>query len=129
MSDKGFRLEIPVHIKRDRRARKVLAHGDMPKGDDSVSRIARLLALAHKWEGMVRRGEVEDYVEIAERSRLTRGRVTQICNLVLLAPTLQEAILEPDKAPLLARETRRLAGLVAWHGQRENYERSSGRLT
>ena len=37
---------------------------------DPVPRIARLLALAHKWEGMVRRGEVKDYAEIARRMEL-----------------------------------------------------------
>ena len=35
-------------------------------------RSARLLALAHKWEGMVRRGEVKDYAEIASATFLCR---------------------------------------------------------
>ena len=30
-----------------------------------VPKVARLLALTHKWEGMVRQGEVKDYAEIA----------------------------------------------------------------
>ena len=73
----GFRIEIPVHIKRDRRARKVLAKGEAPRVAEPVPRIARLLALAWKWEGMVRRGEVKGYAEIARRIGLSRARVAQ----------------------------------------------------
>ena len=52
-----------------------------------------LLALAHKWEGMVRRGEVKDYGEIARLHRLSRARVSQIAALALLPPSVQEALL------------------------------------
>ena len=56
-------------------------------------RTARLLALAHKQEKMVRRGEVKDYAEIARRMGLSRARVTQICCLTLLDPQVQERLL------------------------------------
>ncbi len=42
---------------------------------------------------MVRRGEVKDYAEIARLMGLSRARVTQICNLVLLAPEYQQQVL------------------------------------
>ena len=90
MIEKGFRIEIPVNIKRWH-TRKVIPQEDLPTVQDVVPRAARLLALAHRWEGMVRRGEVAEYVEIARLAGLTRGRVTQICSLTLLAPDLQEA--------------------------------------
>ena len=93
MSEKGFRVEIPVHINRDRRARKVIKTGEPPVEKEGVPRIARLLALAHKWERMVRRGKVRDYAEIARRHGLSRARTTQICGLVLLSPELQHEIL------------------------------------
>ena len=93
MSDKGIRIEVPVHIKRDRRARKVLVEGEAAAVQGSVPRIARLLALANKWERMVRRGQVKDYAEIARRYRISRARVTQFCGLALLPPRTQEAIL------------------------------------
>jgi hypothetical protein len=91
VSEKGFRVEIPVHIKRDQRARKVLAEREAPKSGDSVPRIARLLALAHKWEGMVRRGET-DYAELARRHGLSSARVSQVCSLTLLAPEIEESV-------------------------------------
>ena len=118
MSGKGFRIEIPVHIKRDRRARKVIAKGEAPKVEEPVPRIARLLALAHKWEGMVRRGEIKDYAEIARLTGLTRGRVTQICSLTLLAPDIQEAILSPAPTSLDSRALRRVLTHARWEVQR-----------
>ncbi len=57
------------------------------------SRIALLLALAHHWERLVREGVVKDYADIARLTGLTRARVTQVMNLTLLAPAIQEKIL------------------------------------
>ena len=98
-SEKGLRIEIPVHITRDRRARKVLVKGEAPKAEEPVSRIARLLALAHKWEEMVRRGDI-DYAGIARQYGLSRARVSQICDQALLEPAVQEArLLGHSSAP------------------------------
>ena len=59
-----------------------------------VPRVARLLALAHRIDAMIRDGELDDLAEAARRMNLTRARVTQIMNLLLLAPEIQEAILD-----------------------------------
>jgi hypothetical protein len=56
-----------------------------------VPRIARLLALAHDIERRVRSGEL-DLAAAARAYGLTRARVTQIVNLTLLAPRIQEQI-------------------------------------
>jgi hypothetical protein len=58
-----------------------------------LPRIVRLLALAHDIERRVRSGELDDFAAAARAYGLTRARVTQIVNLTLLAPTLQEEIL------------------------------------
>ena len=95
MNNSGVRIEIPVHIKRDRRARRLLVKGEAPAITEAVPRIARLLALAHKWEGMARRGKFKDLAEFSRVCGLWRGLFTHHCNLVLLAPDLQEANLDP----------------------------------
>ena len=59
-----------------------------------VPRVARLLALAHRIDGMIRTGELRDWAEAARLVGVTRARMTQIANLLLLAPSLQEAILD-----------------------------------
>ena len=47
----------------------------------------------------VRDGVVKDYAEIARLTGLSRARVTQIVNLTLLAPAIQEEILVQDANP------------------------------
>jgi len=51
------------------------------------------MALAIRFQEMVNRGEVRDYADIARLGYVTRARVTQIMNLLLLAPDIQETIL------------------------------------
>ena len=42
---------------------------------------------------MIRAGEIKDWAEAARLLGVTRARMTQIANLLLLAPGIQEAIL------------------------------------
>ena len=58
-----------------------------------IPRITRLMALAIKFQEMIDRGEVKDYANLARLGFVTRARVTQIMNLTLLAPDIQEEIL------------------------------------
>jgi hypothetical protein len=58
-----------------------------------VPRVARLLALALRFDGLLRQGVVADYAELASLGRVSRARISQIMNLLLLAPDIQEAIL------------------------------------
>ena len=58
-----------------------------------VPRVARLLALALRLEQLVQAGVIANYAELARLGHVSRARVTQILNLRLLAPDLQEAVL------------------------------------
>jgi len=93
MSSKGLRVEFSVP-----RPHKRQGEAPPTPANDPVPRIARLLALAHKWEGMVRRGEVESYAEMARLTELTPARVTQICNLTLLSPEIQDQLLNLERS-------------------------------
>ena len=64
-----------------------------------VPRVARLLALAHRIDGMIRAGELKDWAEAARMIGVTRARMTQIGNLMLLTPEIQEQILDMDSIP------------------------------
>ena len=66
------------------------------KPTDRVPRVARLLALAHKIDGMIRSGELKNWADAARLVGVTRARMTQIANLILLAPEIQEIILQPS---------------------------------
>jgi hypothetical protein len=60
---------------------------------DSIPRIARLMALAIRFQGLLREKKIRDYVELARLGRVTRARMTQIMKLLDLAPDIQEQIL------------------------------------
>ena len=60
---------------------------------ERVPRIARLLALAHKFQKMLDSGEVESMAELARLGRVSRARITQIMDLLMLAPEIQEEVL------------------------------------
>lgn len=46
------------------------------------------MALAIRFEGLVREETVRDYAELARRGHVTRGRMTQIMKLLDLAPDI-----------------------------------------
>jgi len=82
------RTVLTVDFGRKRAPRPTVA----PTG--RVPRVARLLALANRIDRMVHDGEIRNLAEAARRLGLTRARVTQVANLLLLAPQIQEAILD-----------------------------------
>ena len=75
-----------------------------------------MLALAHHVERLVEAGELTGYAEAAKALGITRERMTQVKNLLLLAPEIQEAILMGE----LKATERALRGAVHeadWNGQ------------
>src|SRR4051812_9821081 len=56
-------------------------------------RIARLIALAHRLDGLVRSGEVKDYGALAQLGGISTARLSQILILLHLAPRVQEYVL------------------------------------
>ena len=52
-----------------------------------------MLALAHKIQQAIDRGAVQDRAEVSRRLGLMRARITQLLDLTLLAPNIQEWIL------------------------------------
>src|SRR4051812_33039285 len=56
-------------------------------------RISKLMALAIKFDGMLRDGVVADQSALARVARVSQPRMTQILNLNYLAPDIQEELL------------------------------------
>ncbi len=93
----------------------------------NVPRITRLMALAIKFDGIVRRGEVRDYADLARLGYVTRARITQIMNLLNLAPDIQEEILflprtVKGRDPIRERDVRPIAAVLHWNRQRKMWE-------
>ena len=74
-----------------------------------VSRAARMLALAHHVERLIDAGELAGYAEAARALGVTRARLTQVMNLLLLAPEIQAQVLVDE----VSGSERRLRGVVA----------------
>jgi hypothetical protein len=89
-----------------------------------ISRVARLMALALRFERLVQSGEVKDYAHMARLGRVSRARISQIMNLLHLAPDLQERLLFFTR-PLRGRDPMHLARLqpiavvLNWRTQRQ----------
>ncbi len=98
------------------------APGDGEASTGPLPRITLLLVLGHRIEAMIRSREIHDLAEAARLIGITKARVTQITNLTLLAPTIQEDLLrlprgsEARSVPT-EREIRSLIGMMLWRDQ------------
>jgi site-specific DNA recombinase len=93
-----------------------------PRTPSRLSSVARLLALAHRLDGLVRDGTVANYAELARYASVTRARVSQIMNLLNLAPQIQEELLflsSSDAIHITERTLQRLASEPDWARQAE----------
>ena len=109
---------------RQRRARSKAGTGfDAEAAGRRIPRIARLMALAIRFEGLVREEKMRDYAELARLGRVTRARITQIMKLLLLAPDLQEQILFlPHTQGLNERNLRSIVRQIDWNEQRRMFQ-------
>ena len=94
----------------------------------NIPRVARLMALAIHFEGLLRRGDVPDYATLARLGQVTRARMSQIMGLLHLAPDIQEEILFLPRTvhgrdPVTEHDLRPIAGLLDWERQRTAWRR------
>jgi hypothetical protein len=71
-----------------------------------------------------KRGDIQDYADLARLGYVTRARITQIMNLLNLAPDIQEDILfHPNtmkgRDPILEKDLRPVAAVPHWSRQRK----------
>lgn len=121
-------IECNVHFRRrGRGSRREMAVGQEPPRPVSepgrVPRVARLMALALRFEEYLRAGQVADYTELADLGHVTRPRISQIMNLLNLAPDIQEAILFLPRTlsgrdPIHLRQLQPIATTLDWRKQR-----------
>jgi hypothetical protein len=121
----SVQVEMMIPVRHTGRAKAMeKAQGQaVPPQLPRIPRVARLMALAVKFQDMVDRGEVRDYADLARLGHVTRARMSQIMNLLLLAPDIQEHLLflyaEPGALPATERELRTVATRISWEEQRQ----------
>jgi hypothetical protein len=124
---KPITIECNIHFeRRGRGSRKEVHQGETPTASPClgrVPRVARFMALALRFDELIRTGVVADYADLARLGHVTRARITQMMNLLLLAPDIQEAILflprvERGYDPIHLRQLQPIALVPDWRKQR-----------
>ena len=94
-----FTIACEIDFETGRNGRKKIEDNDakaqkmVAASRGRIPRISKLMALAIHFESLIKGQEVQDYADIARLGGVSRARVTQIMNLLLLAPDIQEKLL------------------------------------
>ena len=120
----AFTIECQVrfnHRGRGSRKRDPSDRGTTEAG--RVPRVSRLMALAMRFDELIRSGEVTSYADLARLGHVTRARLSQITGLLCLAPDLQEKILFLPRTlkgrdPIQLQHLLPIAALADWRKQR-----------
>ena len=120
------RVGSPGRARSDRRDGPAGAAGQ-EASSQRVPRIARLMALALKFEQMMREGVVHNYAVLAALGQVSRSRLTQVMNLLNLAPDIQEQILfltweTAEQRGIHERSVRQLSSQLSWTEQRARWQ-------
>ena len=124
---KAITIECNIHFERcGRGSRKEVRTGEQPVATPAsgrIPRVARFMALAVRFDQLIRAGEVVDYADLARLAQVSRARITQIMNLLMLAPDIQEAVLflprvECGRDPIHLRQLQPIALVPDWRKQR-----------
>lgn len=93
------------------------------------ARVARMLAFAHKLQEAIDNGEYIDRADAARKLGLTRARVSQLLDLLMLAPDIQEKILFMERVdgvePTSERALRDVIKQLNWQSQVDSWRKIS----
>jgi hypothetical protein len=119
-----MKIEFTVPFGRAQ-APRILAIEPTPEPQGRPPRIARILALAHKMDALVRSGTVSSYGELARLGHVSPARLSQFMVLLHLAPSIQEYLLflsAGDARFIHELELRKIAREPPWDRQRKRFE-------
>ncbi len=117
----------PIHFRVRQTRRQIVTEPAPPPPPGRVPRVARLMALAIKFDRMLQDGVVGSQTDLAALARVTQPRMTQIMNLLHLAPDIQEEILflppvTEGRDPVTERDVRDVAIVTQWAVQRTSWQ-------
>ena len=131
----AIRFKCSVQFGRGPRGRQQMCAGQPPgqtaEGLIRAPRISHVMALAIRFESLMRTGEVDSYADLARLTGVSRPRITQIMGLLRLAPDIQEALLflpetSGRRESVQERDVRRIAAEVDWAKQRRMWGEIAG---
>jgi hypothetical protein len=121
----GIKVERKFHVRRGHRSRtQVSACEATSELRNRVPRVARLLALAIRFDQLIHDGTVADQATLARLGHVSRARLTQIMDLLNLAPDIQESLLvltspQNGRDPISEQQLRPIAAQFNWSKQRQ----------
>lgn len=94
-----------------------------------LARAPRLLALTHRTRQVLDEGEVLGYADLARLTGVARARISQIMDLLLLAPDIQGEILFlpgfAGRETISERSVRCIVAFSDWSDQRAEWPRAA----
>ena len=119
-------VEVQFQLHASRPSERDLPEHTTISGPGNLPRITRVLATARQFEEMIAQGEAGHYADLACLAGVTRERISQIMDLLWLAPGIQQEILElppasPGRFPIGEVALRRVASQMDWAQQREDW--------
>lgn len=117
-----------IHFKRKAQHKRAVRG---PAPDDTatqgrVPRVSKLMALAIRFDQLIQDGAVANRSELARLGHVSQPRVTQIMNLLNLAPEIQEEILllplvSMGRDPVTEKDARPITRYIKWSDQRRHW--------
>lgn len=120
--------EHNVHFQTGSRTKKELVIGEKPVAPwGRIPRVSKLMALAIRFEDLIRTGAVRDQAELARLGHVSRARLTQIMMLLQLAPDIQEELMflptsNFGRKAIKEIDLRPIAATHLWKKQRQLYQ-------
>lgn len=116
----------PISFQRGRQGRQRLSNElacAAVQPESQLPRVAKLMALAIRFNELIERGKITDLSELARLAHVSQPRVTQIMNLNHLAPDIQEELLflprvSAGRPPMHEKLLRPIAAEIDWKKQR-----------
>lgn len=114
-------LELPMVREQGRHVR-LREDVPTPRNRSRPLRVARMLAMAHEIERLIAEGAFLDRADAARKLGFTRARISQLLDLTLLAPDLQEQLLTmattEGSDPITEHGLRVVVARRSWREQR-----------
>src|SRR5205809_6462132 len=120
-----MKIEYTVPIRRLVRPRAFTTKPPTQKPPGRPHRMARILALAHRLDELVRLAAVRDYGELARLGHVSSARICQFMTLLHLAPAIQEYLLflsTAETIPITELVLRKIAREPRWDRQRAVFQ-------
>lgn len=121
---RGLTVERAFHVTMGQHSRNEIRDGEAPEMPSGrIPRVAKLMVLAIRFDHLIREGVVSDQAELARVGHVSRARLTQIMNLLNLAPDIQEQILflpqpQHGRDAIAEKHLRVIVTVPSWNKQR-----------